>query len=92
MPVRAWLETLNEGEINYLRRYLNSMDSDYGRLTWDLIREAYRSTADLCIIPLTDYLVKGNEARLNTPGTSGNNWKWRLPPVLPFPGSCHKHS
>ncbi|MEE3489114.1 MAG: 4-alpha-glucanotransferase [Bulleidia sp.] len=82
MPVRAWLETLNEGEINYLRRYLNSMDSDYGRLTWDLIREAYRSTADLCIIPLTDYLVKGNEARLNTPGTSGNNWKWRLPPYF----------
>lgn len=80
MPVRAWLDTLNEGEMNYLRRYLNSMNSDYGKLTWDLIREAYRSTADLCVIPLTDYLVKGNEARLNTPGTAGGNWTWRLPP------------
>ncbi len=79
-PVREWLDEISDGERQYLRRYLNSMNTDYGALTWDFIREAYRSTADLCIIPLQDYLVKGREARINTPGTAGDNWQWRVIP------------
>ena len=27
---------------------------------------------------LQDYLCLGNEARMNTPSTLGDNWKWRL--------------
>ena len=34
--------------------------------------------ADLAVIPVQDYLCLGNEARMNTPSTLGNNWKWRL--------------
>ena len=79
-PSRAWIDYLNDGERDFLRRYLNSMNTDYGALVWDFIREAYRSVADLCIIPLQDYLVKGAEARINTPGTAGENWQWRLRP------------
>lgn len=56
------------------------MNTDYGALTWDFIREAYRSPADLCIVPIQDYLVKGREARLNMPGTSQGNWQWRMIP------------
>ena len=56
------------------------MNTDYGAFVWDIIREAYRSVADLCIIPLQDYLCKGKEARINTPGTSEGNWQWRLAP------------
>ncbi len=78
--VREWLELINDGERDFLRRYLNSMNTDYGALTWDFIRECYRSVADLCIIPIQDYLVKGKEARINTPGTFGCNWKWRVTP------------
>ncbi len=77
---RAWLDQISEGERGFLRRYLNSMNTDYGALVWDFIREAYRSVADLCIIPLQDYLVLGPEARINTPGTGGDNWQWRLRP------------
>ena len=36
--------------------------------------------ADLCIIPIQDYLCKGKEARINTPGTAEGNWQWRLVP------------
>jgi len=79
-PSRAWVEEIGEGDRNYTRRYLNSMNSDYGALVWDLIREAYRSVADLCIIPLQDYLVLGREARINSPGTADGNWQWRLKP------------
>ncbi len=80
MTCRTWLDAINYGERDFLRRYLNSMNSDYGALVWDMIRECYRSVADLCIIPLQDYLVLGNEGRINTPGAAGDNWQWRLRP------------
>ncbi|MCR5234991.1 MAG: 4-alpha-glucanotransferase [Lachnospiraceae bacterium] len=79
-PTRAWVEEINEGERDFCRRYINSMNSDYGALVWDIIREAYRSVADLCIIPLQDYLCFGREARINTPGVAEGNWEWRLRP------------
>lgn len=44
----------------------------------DLIRLAFSSSARLAIAPLQDYLGLGSEARLNTPGTSGKNWRWRM--------------
>ena len=77
---RAWIEEISDGERDYVRRYINSENTDYGRFVWDFIREAYRSVADLCIIPLQDYLVKGKEARINAPGTAEGNWQWRLQP------------
>lgn len=80
MPILAWLEDMNDGSRDFLRRYLNSMNTDYGALVWELIREAYRSVAELCIIPIQDYLVKGREARMNCPGSQGENWQWRVKP------------
>ena len=77
---RAWIEEISDGERSYVRRYINSENTDYGRFVWDFIREAYRSVADLCIIPLQDYLVKGKEARINSPGVPDGNWQWRLIP------------
>lgn len=79
-PTMAWIQEINDGERNFVRRYINSPNTDYGGFVWDFIREAYRSVADLCIVPLQDYLCKGKEARLNTPGTADGNWQWRLKP------------
>ena len=77
---RAWIEEINDGERSYVRRYINSIYTDYGQFVWDFIREAYRSVADLCIIPIQDYLVKGKEARMNCPGVADGNWQWRVLP------------
>jgi len=44
-----------------------------------LIRAALGSVAQLAVIPAQDVLGLGSEARLNTPGTTGGNWQWRLP-------------
>ncbi|WP_035794637.1 4-alpha-glucanotransferase [Butyrivibrio sp. WCD3002] len=79
-PTFAWVQEINDGERDFTRRYINSMNTDYGAFVWDIIREAYRSVADLCIVPLQDYLCKGKEARINTPGTAEGNWQWRLTP------------
>ena len=80
MTTRGWIDAINDHDRDFARRYINSIFTDYGQFTWDFIREAYRSVADLCIIPLQDYLVKGNEARINFPGTMGQNWQWRTVP------------
>jgi 4-alpha-glucanotransferase len=44
----------------------------------DLIRAAFATPARLAVAPMQDYLGLGSEARLNTPGTTWNNWRWRL--------------
>ena len=80
MTTRAWIESINDHDRDFARRYINSIYTDYGQFVWDFIREAHRSQSDLCIIPIQDYLVKGNEARINSPGTSGDNWQWRTVP------------
>lgn len=77
---RAWIEEISDHDRDFARRYIHSENTDYGAFVWDFIREAYRSVADLSIIPLQDYLVKGKEARINNPGTLGENWQWRLKP------------
>lgn len=44
----------------------------------DLIRAAFSTDARLAIAPMQDFLGLGSEARINVPGTSSNNWRWRL--------------
>ena len=44
----------------------------------DMILTAlYNSKANTVIIQLQDILWLGSEARMNTPSTLGDNWKWR---------------
>ena len=47
-------------------------------MTTAFVRAALASVADTAIIPIQDYLEMGGEARMNTPSTLGDNWKWRL--------------
>ena len=47
-------------------------------IAMDLAKTAFSTEARLAIAPLQDYLGLGSEARLNTPGTSSNNWRWRV--------------
>jgi 4-alpha-glucanotransferase len=46
----------------------------------DMIRLAFSSNSALAIAPMQDFLGLGSEARLNIPGTTLNNWRWRLRP------------
>ena len=34
----------------------------------------------MAIVPMQDILGLGSEARINTPSTLGENWKWRATP------------
>ena len=43
----------------------------------DFVRAAFATPARVAIAPLQDFLQLGSEARMNTPGKAGNNWRWR---------------
>lgn len=43
----------------------------------DLIQAAFSTDAGIAIAPMQDYLGLGSEARINTPGVPGGNWRWR---------------
>jgi len=45
---------------------------------WGLIDLAYGSPADLALVPAQDVLGRGSEARMNRPGRTEGNWRWRL--------------
>lgn len=63
--------------LSYVREYLGDSRE---ALTTALIRAGYRSTAKLFVSTVQDWLGLGAEARINTPGTLGMNWQWRLLP------------
>lgn len=47
-------------------------------MPWPLIRSALASPARWAIVPLQDLLALGAEHRMNTPGTTEGNWRWRF--------------
>jgi len=75
---RGFLESekqKNSGVYEWAQKYFNY----YGdNLTYEMIRAAYQSPSNICVIPLQDILNLGNEARMNFPGRLGGNWTWRF--------------
>lgn len=76
--LKGWIDDIRPEEIIKIKEYIGKDVQDHDHLVDEIIRMAQASTADMCIIPIQDYLCLGNEARINTPSTLGNNWKWRV--------------
>lgn len=72
---RGWWTWLGRNDRQFAREYLGKTKLDPA---WDLIRLALGSIASTAIIPVQDVLDLGTEARMNMPGTSGDNWGWRV--------------
>ena len=47
-------------------------------VTDSMVRAVLGSVAVLAVVPLQDLLRLGSESRMNTPGTSRDNWQWRF--------------
>ena len=78
--IRGWFEKeANQRQKQMLLRYLGRKVSA-AEIHWELIRLTIGSVADLVVIPMQDILGLGGEARMNLPGTVGDNWSWRLRP------------
>ena len=73
----GWYRSLRPEQRRVVRAALGST----GRgIAWDLIRTAWASPAFLAVAPLQDILEVGPESRMNTPGSFGGNWSWRMGP------------
>lgn len=76
--VMGWLDSILPEERKLVEAYVGRKRASKAVLCSALIRSAMSSVADLCVIPLQDYLGLGNEARINHPSTSEGNWQWRM--------------
>ena len=76
MTMRQWFETATPEAVEYATEYMNLTEKE--GLVWGVVRTAYASVSDLCVIQMQDLLDLGGEARMNFPGTlSDANWTWR---------------
>ena len=69
---------MGKGIRDFAKEDMGKTRLDEDNLAGDFIAMAMGSVADLCVIPMQDYLELGSEARINTPSTLGGNWMWRM--------------
>lgn len=74
----AWLQHGPEADVALAKRYFG-LNEDEG-LARGLIRGGMACPSDLLIVPMQDWLGLDDSARMNTPGTVGPNWRWRMYP------------
>lgn len=71
----GWYEALPETVQQQVMDYLGQPGE---AMPWPLIRAALRSVARLAIIPVQDLMGLDGAHRMNTPGTTAGNWRWRF--------------
>ena len=75
---RGWYHEISAESRAFAREYMRIPALDEDTLSWNFIALAMSSVANLCMIPMQDYLCLDKEARINTPSTLGGNWTWRM--------------
>lgn len=72
----GWLDAANKEDVKLALKYLGLKDrTDFN---WHMIRSGMMSVSKLFIAQIQDYLGLDDSARINKPGSIGNNWKWRM--------------
>lgn len=81
--VRGWIDTADEAALAQARQLLGFDKPEDGPAAF--VRAVLASRADTAMIPMQDVLGLGGWARMNRPGTIGNNWLWRMAPGAATP-------
>lgn len=71
----GWFEGLSTAARAHVLEYLGQPAEP---MPWPLIRVALASVGRLAILPMQDALGLGSSSRMNTPGTTEGNWRWRF--------------
>lgn len=80
------LEAATRARVDYLLR------AHEGEMPDAMIHAALASVADLAVIPVADLLALDSAARINVPGTTVGNWRWRLPGGALTPGLAARYA
>lgn len=75
-PIMGWRDNASKADVKHAIKYFNLTKKE--GFNWGFIRGGMNSVAKLFIAQMQDYLGLGEETRTNSPGTIGDNWKWRL--------------
>ena len=73
--VLGWYNKANETD---KKQFIDYSGYSGDEINWNFIRLAFSSVADIAIIPIQDILGLDSNSRINLPGTSSGNWKWKL--------------
>jgi 4-alpha-glucanotransferase len=71
----GWFDSLDAATRERVYAYFGNPDES---MPWMLIHQAMASIVDTAIIPWQDFLGLDGRSRMNTPGTSVGNWRWRF--------------
>lgn len=52
-------------------------DTELQHTALDMIERAFKSSSPLVMLTLQDVMLLGDDARMNVPGTTGDNWSWQ---------------
>jgi 4-alpha-glucanotransferase len=74
---RGWFEELPDRQKQFVWNYLGRSSGESGEVAAAMMRLAWSSSAALAMAPLQDLLSLGAEARMNVPGSTDGNWRWR---------------
>ena len=77
-PLQLWAQGAPAEDLAFAGRYLGLSDAE--GFNYGVIRGGMSSVANLFVAQMQDYLELGEGCRINTPGTLGGNWTWRLQP------------
>ena len=86
--VVQWRDQTARADLTFARKYLGLSEAE--GFHWGMIRGGMASVADTFVAQMQDCLGLGAEARMNTPGTLGGNWQWRLLPGEASPALAKK--
>lgn len=74
--IMGWTIAADKDDVEYAMKYLGL--EDLNDFNWQMIRAGMSSVSNVFIAQIQDYLGLDDKARINKPGSVGNNWKWRL--------------
>lgn len=74
--IQGWYKDISKEDAAYAKDYLRLSEGE--ELNWDMMRNLLASPSDTTIVTMQDLLNLDTSSRMNTPGTSGTNWTWRM--------------
>ena len=73
--LKGWLDNMDEEDLELVERYFGLEEGD--DYQWRIIRNLMASVSDIAMFEIQDFLGLDNTSQINSPGTLGDNWKWR---------------
>ncbi len=75
----GWFTSITKEDREMFLRYIDlEEETDIRKIVDRCLKIVEASVANMCIIPMQDWLGLDNSARINHPSTLGTNWRWRM--------------